>query len=156
MSSMKRQLSEVSKQAISETFALFDSDRDGKVSKKEIGAMMRSLGYLTCSEELDDILHRLDSDGNGYIDYQEFEDFAIKINMVKKDTLEDPDFRAAFDMLDRNKDGFIDQSELKYFMKQFGDKNAEDDSLETIIDADKDGDGKINYNEYAQHMKGKI
>lgn len=26
-----------------------------------------------------------------------------------------------------------------------GDKNAEDDSLETIIDADKDGDGKINY-----------
>lgn len=40
--------------------------------------------------------------------------------MVKKDTLEDPDFRAAFDMLDRNKDGFIDQSELKYFMKQFG------------------------------------
>ncbi|XP_076083007.1 uncharacterized protein LOC143054039 isoform X2 [Mytilus galloprovincialis] len=101
-------------------------------------------------------LSEVSKQGNGYIDYQEFEDFAIKINMVKKDTLEDPDFRAAFDMLDRNKDGFIDQSELKYFMKQFGDKNAEDDSLETIIDADKDGDGKINYSEYAQHMKGKI
>ena len=58
--------------------------------------------------------------GNGYIDYQEFESFALKINMVRQDSLDDPDFRAAFDMLDKNKDGFIDKSELKYFMSKFG------------------------------------
>jgi hypothetical protein len=42
---------------------LFDSDHDGKVSKAEIGAMMRTMGYLSCSRQLDDIIARLDSDG---------------------------------------------------------------------------------------------
>ena len=49
--------------AIKDTFALFDSDHDGKVSKAEIGAMMRTMGYLSCSRQLDDIIARLDSDG---------------------------------------------------------------------------------------------
>lgn len=40
--------------------------------------------------------------------------------MVRQDSLDDPDFRAAFDMLDKNKDGFIDKSELKYVMSKFG------------------------------------
>lgn len=58
--------------------------------------------------------------GNGYIDYDEFESFALKINMVKRQSSEDPDFRAAFEMMDRNKDGYLDKSELKYFMDKFG------------------------------------
>lgn len=149
-------LTKDSRKAIKDTFALFDSDHDGKVSKAEIGAMMRTMGYLSCSRQLDDIIARLDSDGNGYIDYQEFESFALKINMVRQDSLDDPDFRAAFDMLDKNKDGFIDKSELKFFMSKFGDTHAEEDSIKTIMDADTNGDGKIDYKEYVQHMKEKI
>lgn len=40
--------------------------------------------------------------------------------MVKRQSSEDPDFRAAFEMMDRNKDGYLDKSELKYFMDKFG------------------------------------
>ena len=48
---------------IRETFDLFDSDRDGKVSTKEISVIMRSLGMLISDKELEELLARLDTDG---------------------------------------------------------------------------------------------
>ena len=50
---------------IRETFDLFDSDRDGKVSTKEISVIMRSLGMLISDKELEELLARLDTGGRG-------------------------------------------------------------------------------------------
>ena len=39
-----------------ETFMMFDKDRDGSVSTKELGAVMRSLGNNPTEEELEDMI----------------------------------------------------------------------------------------------------
>lgn len=48
---------------IRQTFELFDSDHDGKVSTKEISVIMRSLGMLISDKEMDELVARLDTDG---------------------------------------------------------------------------------------------
>lgn len=48
---------------IRQTFELFDSDHDGKVSTKEISVIMRSLGMLISDKEMDEMVARLDTDG---------------------------------------------------------------------------------------------
>ena len=60
---------------------------------------------------------------------------------------EDPegDMMAAFKTFDRNGDGFISLSELKFVMTQLGEKLT-DDEYEQMLDAvDLDRDGRINY-----------
>ena len=42
----------------------------GMVTTKELGTMMRSLGQSPTEEELHDMVNRVDTDGNGAIDFQ--------------------------------------------------------------------------------------
>lgn len=46
-----------------EAFRLFDKDGDGSITKDELGRVMRSLGQFARSEELQEMLQEIDSDG---------------------------------------------------------------------------------------------
>ena len=60
---------------VGEAFTLFDPDDDGNFAAEEIGAVMRSLGYDPAQSELQQILDKVDTDGNGRIDFLEFKAF---------------------------------------------------------------------------------
>lgn len=55
-----------------ESFALFDKNGDGAIDVKELGQVMRSLGQDPTEGELKDMIHDVDSDNNGTIDFDEF------------------------------------------------------------------------------------
>lgn len=46
-----------------ETFDLFDVDRDGMISTSELEKVFESLGMTPSRKELDDVITRLDVDG---------------------------------------------------------------------------------------------
>lgn len=46
-----------------EAFMLFDKDGDGSITKEELGRVMRSLGQFAREEELQQMLHDVDIDG---------------------------------------------------------------------------------------------
>ena len=52
---------------IKEAFALFDKDGDGKITTKELGSVMRSLGQNPTEEELRDMINEVDADGEHFI-----------------------------------------------------------------------------------------
>lgn len=142
---------------IRQTFELFDSDHDGKVSTKEISVIMRSLGMLISDKEMDELVARLDTDGNGTVEFAEFEDFMLTSGVLNKIPDEmDENLRDAFKILDKNNDGYIDKEELIFYMTKFGDKMAVKDAEEMIEEADQNGDGRIDYKEYVRHMTGKL
>ncbi|XP_074869324.1 calcium-binding protein 7 isoform X1 [Carettochelys insculpta] len=57
---------------IREAFRVFDRDGNGFISKQELGTAMRSLGYMPNEVELEVIIQRLDMDGDGQVDFEEF------------------------------------------------------------------------------------
>ncbi|XP_056889601.1 calcium-binding protein 7 isoform X1 [Takifugu flavidus] len=68
----ERQQAPFPHQKIREAFKVFDRDGNGFISKQELGMAMRSLGYMPNEVELEVIIQRLDMDGDGQVDFEEF------------------------------------------------------------------------------------
>ena len=55
-------------------------------------------------------------------------------------------------MFDKNKDGLIDSRELRFVTTALGHRLSEDEVDAFMKEADLDGDGKLNYDEFAKIM----
>ncbi|KAK3578505.1 hypothetical protein CHS0354_007756 [Potamilus streckersoni] len=137
---------------INEAFNMFDKDGDGKITTKELGEVMRSLGRDPTNAELEDMISEVDIDGNGTIDRKEFLDMmARKI----KNTDKEKALRQAFNMFDKDGNGFITPAELRQVMGNLGEKLTDEEVDEMIKEADMDGDGRVNYIEFTRMMTKK-
>lgn len=56
-------------------FKHFDANGDGKISAAELGDALKTLGCVT-PEEIKNMMDEIDIDGDGYISYEEFTNFA--------------------------------------------------------------------------------
>jgi len=128
-----------------EAFALFDKSGTGVISSRELGNLMKSLGQNPTEAELRDLVNEIDINGDGVIDFHEF------INLMAKQSHEnDPEeeLREAFKIFDKDEDGFISPAELKFVMTNLGEKLTDEEIDDMIREADFDGDGLINYEEF--------
>lgn len=146
------QLSDTQIAELREAFSLFDKDGDGDISVKELGTVMRSLGQNPSDQELDEMIREVDVDGNGTIDFEEFLQMMAR-KMKETDT--EQEIREAFSIFDRDSNGYITASELKYVMSNLGEKLTDEEVEEMIKEADIDGDGMINYDEFVEMMTKK-
>ena len=55
-------------------------------------------------------------------------------------------------MFDRDGDGLISEEELRLTMNNLGEPLTEDEVKSMIAEADLDGDGKINFQEFSRLM----
>merc|ERR1711924_200080 len=132
-------------------FSLFDKDGDGTITTKELGTVMRSLGQNPTEAELQDMINEVDVDGNGTIDLPEFLSLMAR---KMKDTDTEEELIEAFKVFDRD-GGFISAAELRHVMTNLGEKLTDEEVDEMIRDADVDGDGQINYEEFVKMMMAK-
>uniref|UniRef100_A0A8C4NMR1 Calmodulin 2 n=1 Tax=Eptatretus burgeri TaxID=7764 RepID=A0A8C4NMR1_EPTBU len=143
-----------------EAFSLFDKDGDGTITTKELGTVMRSLGQNPTEAELQDMINEVDADGNGTIDFPEF---LTMMARKMKDADGEEEVREAFRLnvflhyvrgwcLDRMGIGFISAAELRHVMTNLGEKLTDEEVDEMIREADIDGDGQVNYEEFITMM----
>ncbi|KAH8025819.1 hypothetical protein HPB51_012141 [Rhipicephalus microplus] len=139
------QLSDDTIAELREAFALFDKNSNGAISTKELGNVMRALGQNPTEAELKDMIAEVDTDGDGTVDFPEF--LAL---MTKKGRSADTEeeIREAFKVFDRDGNGFITAAELRHVMTTLGEKLTEEEVDAMIREADTDGDGQINYEEF--------
>jgi calmodulin len=134
-----------------EAFSLFDRDGDGSITTKELATVIRSLGQNPTEAEIQDMINEVDTDGNGTIDFREFLDLmAHKI----KDLDSDEELREAFKVFDKDQNGYISAAELRHVMINLGEKLTEEEVELMIKEADTDGDGQVNYEEFVRMMMG--
>lgn len=96
-----------------------------------------------------------DEDGGGDVDFQEFVSglsaFSSKGNKEEK-------LRFAFKVYDIDRDGYISNGELFIVLKMMVGNNLKDVQLQQIVDktimeADKDQDGKISFEEFTDMVE---
>ena len=125
---------------------MFDFDENGSISAKELGEVLRALGQNPSMNELHDMINEVDQDGNGTVEFAEF--VILMTNKVKEMTKEDEIYEA-FMVLDKEKDDYISEKELKYFMRKVAHIKLSSEEAKAMIDfADSDGDGLITYDDF--------
>ena len=135
---------------LTEAFTLFDKDGDGKISKTELGEILKKLGQNPTEMDLDDMMHEVDIDKNGSI---EFEEFVKLMQKQEGGDHSDQEMRAAFEIFDKNKDGFISPVELEEVMRNLGENLSKEQINQMVKKADIDGDNQINFFEFKKMMQ---
>ncbi|MCJ1440326.1 MAG: hypothetical protein MMC23_000809 [Stictis urceolatum] len=145
------QLSEEEIASYKETFSIFDKDGNGTISAEELGEIMRSLGQHPTDSELRDIVDEADIDGNGTIDFNEFLHLMARPLPSAIDPNEE--IKKAFEVFDRDGSGQISKAELQDVMKSIGEKLTDAEIDEMMAQADEDGSGTIDYQEFMKLME---
>lgn len=127
-------------------FKKLDIDGSGSLSVDEF----MNLPELQQNPLVQRVIDIFDTDGNGEVDFKEFIEGMSQFS-VKGD--KDAKLRFAFKIYDMDKDGYISNGELFQVLKMMVGNNLKDAQLQQIVDktiifADKDGDGKISYEEF--------
>lgn len=135
-----------------DAFEMFDKDKDGTITAKELANVMRSLHQDPTERELNEMISEVDVDGNGRID---FEEFVALMNRRSKETDIEDEVINAFRVFDKDANGMISSNELRHIMTTLGDRLTEEEVDEMIREADIDGDGYINYEEFVRMMMAK-
>ncbi|KAK2541158.1 hypothetical protein Q9233_000804 [Columba guinea] len=138
------QLTEEQIAEFKEAFSLFDKDGDGTITTKELGTVMRSLGQNPTEAELQDMINEVDADAfPGMFRQPMLVLIAVLMSVVSSKA------KSA----DGN--GYISAAELRHVMTNLGEKLTDEEVDEMIREADIDGDGQVNYEEFVQMMTAK-
>ena len=95
------------------------------------------------------MINEVDADGNGTIDFPEF---LTMMARKMKDVDSEDEIKEAFRVFDKDGNGFISAAELRHLMINIGEKLSDDEVDQMIKEADIDGDGQVNYEEFAKMM----
>ncbi|KAL1964209.1 hypothetical protein VTN77DRAFT_7167 [Rasamsonia byssochlamydoides] len=132
-------------------FMKLDKDNSGTIEREEF----LSLPQVSSNPLAARMIAIFDEDGGGDVDFQEFVSglsaFSSKGNKEEK-------LRFAFKVYDIDRDGYISNGELFIVLKMMVGSNLKDVQLQQIVDktimeADKDRDGKISFEEFKQMVE---
>ena len=99
-------------------------------------------------DSLDELMKTIDTDNNGYIEFEEF----IRASIDKEKLLTEKNLKIAFDVFDKDKSGGISASELKMLL---GESNVHTKDVvwkNMIKEIDLNGDGQISFEEFKNMM----
>lgn len=133
-----------------EVFRIFDKDNNGKVSATEVGMLLRGLELNPTQAEIQDIIRKIDKNGSGHIEWEEFSAFMGHLKRTASQEMEE--MTRAFMIFDHNRDGKIDVNELCRIVTSMGEKLSLDEANMMISVADINKDGKIDYAEFVKFI----
>ncbi|CAO1634240.1 unnamed protein product [Sympodiomycopsis kandeliae] len=95
-----------------------------------------------------------DDDGGGTVDFQEF---VAGLSAFSSQGSREEKLKFAFKVYDMDRDGLISNGELFLVLKMMVGNNLKDQQLQQIVDktimeADKDGDGKLSFQEFTDQV----
>merc|ERR1712088_1147113 len=112
--------------ALREAFDMFDADKDGRVTHKELAQVLQKLKINANMDTLMGMIKKVDTDNSGTVEFNEF---------------------------DNDGNGYIEADELRQKLEEMsGEAVTEAEVADMIKQVDMDGDGKINYEEFKKLM----
>jgi len=122
---------------------------DGSVDSSQVSSIMKSIGQNPSEAEIQDMVNQVDKDGTGSIDFPEF---LMMMSIKSESENAEDEIREAFTVFDGDGNGFINRQELALVMSNLGETLTTEEIQGMIDEADVDGDGQINYEEFYNMM----
>ena len=119
---------------IQDAFRVFDHENNNTVDVREIGTIIRSLGFGPSESELQEILRDMeDPQQMGYIQFERFYPVMSKIiTQHKYELCSSEQLLQAFKVLDTQEKGCLSVEEIKRYFVQFGEPFAQDEMEELL------------------------
>ena len=144
-----KQLTDEQKAELREAFDLFDTDGSGAVDASELHTAMKALGFEPKKEEISKMVKDMDKDGDATVDFEEF-CVMLAEKMNQKDGKEE--MLKGFALFDDDNTGRISFKNFKRVAKELGENLTDKELEEILAEADADGDGEINQEEFLAVM----
>ena len=142
-------ISEETKTDYMDAFNLFDTNHDGTINIQKIREIMQKLGKNPTDQQLFQIIENVAKPGSKKIG---FDDFVELMELNNKE--EDPEIEIinTFQIFADENNGLIPIQDLFHIIRTFGETLTDKEIEEIINEADVDGDGYINYEEFVRMM----
>eukprot|EP01124_Arcella_intermedia_P022812 TRINITY_DN3485_c0_g1_i3.p1 TRINITY_DN3485_c0_g1~~TRINITY_DN3485_c0_g1_i3.p1 ORF type:complete len:1474 (-),score=449.77 TRINITY_DN3485_c0_g1_i3:117-4313(-) len=123
-------------------------EQDGSINTMLLGDILKSLGQNPSKEEIGEMVKKIDQDGNGIIEFEEFADFMASVESASFSSLQ-----SAFSAIDENMDGKLDIRELEDVLVRLGEKPTQVQLLFMMKAAGQNADGEVNFDTFVKLMK---
>ncbi|GMH63312.1 hypothetical protein TL16_g03679, partial [Triparma laevis f. inornata] len=143
-------LDDESREEIKEAFQLFDTEGKGSIDIKELKAAFRALGFQVKKAEIKQMMGDVDKSEAETVSFDDFIEMCGP-KMIGRDTREE--IMKVFSLFDDDTTGAISFRNLKRVATELGENLTDEELQEMIDEADRDGDGLINEDEFFRVMK---
>ncbi|KAI9321066.1 hypothetical protein BX666DRAFT_1852521 [Dichotomocladium elegans] len=140
---------------LNELFGNLDKDKEGHIAISQLEPVLISTGINT--EAVVQMLNKKSADDR--VSFAEFTTLFASHSQSLKSILahshpnkKHHELKEAFDAFDNDRDGAIDAVELQKMMLHLGEKVSIDECKAMIAEADSDGDGVVNYDDFLVMM----
>ncbi|XP_036427682.1 calcium-binding protein 5a [Colossoma macropomum] len=149
-----RQLADDEIEELREAFDEFDKDKDGLISCKDLGNLMRTMGYMPTEMELIELGQNINMNLGGRVDFEDFvELMAPKLLAETAGMIGMKELRDAFKEFDMDGDGEITTEELRLAMAKLMGENMSRREIDAVVkEADNNGDGTVDFEEFVKMM----
>ncbi|KAF3335978.1 putative calcium-binding protein CML17 [Carex littledalei] len=133
-----------------EIFRSYDRNNDGSLTQLELRSLLRSLGLKPTQDQLDALIQQADINSNGLVEFSEFVALVSPELLSNNCPYSEDQLKQLFEMFDRDGNGYITAAELAHSMAKLGHALTAEELTGMIKEADTDGDGQINFQEFAR------
>ncbi|KFK45019.1 hypothetical protein AALP_AA1G334000 [Arabis alpina] len=138
-----------------EIFRSFDRNKDGSLTQLELGSLLRALGVKPSPDQFETLIDKSDTKSNGLVEFPEFvalvsPELLSTTTAKTKTPYTEEQLLRLFRIFDTDGNGFITAAELAHSMAKLGHALTVAELTAMIKEADNDGDGRINFEEFAK------
>ncbi|NXM65550.1 CABP4 protein, partial [Serilophus lunatus] len=140
-----------------DAFKEFDTDQDGYISYKDLGACMRTLGYMPTEMELIEISQHIKMRMGGRVDFEDFvQMMGPKLREETAHMVGVRELKIAFREFDMNGDGEISNAEMREAIAALlGEQLKAQEVDEILQDVDLNGDGHVDFDEFVMMLSSR-
>ncbi|KAA0725450.1 Calcium-binding protein 5 [Triplophysa tibetana] len=149
-----RELADDEIEELREAFNEFDKDKDGLISCKDLGNLMRTMGYMPTEMELIELGQNINMNLGGRVDFEDFvELMAPKLLAETAGMIGVKELRDAFKEFDMDGDGEITTEELRCAMSKLLGEHMNEKEIDAVVrEADNNGDGTVDFEEFVRML----
>jgi len=133
---------------LKEAFMLFDYTKSGRISSRDIGAVVRSVGLKPSEAEIHDIQGQVQQMG-GDVDLSTLVEL-VSSNVTNPPAEKPEAFREMFAMYDKDGRGAISVSEMRHLLTSVGEKLTDEEADQLLKVSGCVQNGQVQYDKFIQ------
>lgn len=140
------------KEELQEAFTMH-CNPDNTIPINKLGWVVRSIGRAPTESQLRTLITEFENRGKKTLTLQEVDAILTKYEFAPESS---DNLREAFRIFDKDGNGMISASELRHILCNLGEKLNDEEVDEMMREADLNGDGLVNYNEFVRIMENSL